>query len=264
MKSTARQGRPAKARPLNVGRQTFELASAKSEGGNLPDYPAAAGPPSALPRILACSPPLRGIDGFVTMRARPAVWLLACTQRLTKRRRHCPGGETGRHSGLKIRGRLTASCRFESGPGHQKAIVTSGVHTTVHVSYRRHNAKSSTTGRGDESVTPCYCCRIPRPSRRWRRPRKARVGSSHYSGTLWRSPWCHPQDPKSPRRAGRCGRAYRSTLSLGDPTLGCDVGDTYKLVNNNRCGPKGRVTNHGVEAMARKVPPSQIGIAAPK
>ena len=39
--------------------------------------------------------------------------------RTAARGRDGPGGETGRHSGLKIRGRLTASCRFESGPGHQ-------------------------------------------------------------------------------------------------------------------------------------------------
>jgi hypothetical protein len=30
-----------------------------------------------------------------------------------------PGGETGRHKGLKIPRRVTPPCRFESGPGHR-------------------------------------------------------------------------------------------------------------------------------------------------
>ena len=41
-----------------------------------------------------------------------------------QRSRHtCPGGETGRHSGLKIRRTLIGPCRFESGPGHYAAVA---------------------------------------------------------------------------------------------------------------------------------------------
>src|SRR5438552_6856219 len=36
----------------------------------------------------------------------------------------CPGGETGRHSGLKIRRCRKASCRFDSGPGHQRVSAS--------------------------------------------------------------------------------------------------------------------------------------------
>ena len=35
----------------------------------------------------------------------------------------CPGGETGIHKGLKIPRRLTAPCRFKSGPGHSMTVV---------------------------------------------------------------------------------------------------------------------------------------------
>src|SRR5438552_6672688 len=38
----------------------------------------------------------------------------------------CPGGETGRHSGLKIRRCRKASCRFDSGPGHQRVSASPG------------------------------------------------------------------------------------------------------------------------------------------